>query len=92
MRTSMIVLAALTFGIAGAAVAQTTGGVEAYQPNSDMLTARLGNITIGHTDYGEQNMLLAGMNEKNFRNSNDSMEQSPAGGMATAGSAGGVGN
>jgi len=93
MRSGMIALAALAFAASGGvALAQTNGAVTAYAPHTEALAPQLGDIVISGRGYHDQNMLLAQLNERSFGNSNDTMEQSPAGGMATAGSAGGVGD
>jgi len=75
-------------------MARTTGGISAGQAWSGngaaIVTSRNGNFTIGDTGR-DSAILLSRLQERNFANSNDTIEQEADGGSGVGGAAGGVG-
>jgi hypothetical protein len=88
MRRGMIILAILALGVPGvSAVAQTTGPMDAYHGahSDDMLTGGAEGITIGNP-RAERNAVIARLDERRFRQSNDTVAGEPAGGAGGVGS------
>jgi hypothetical protein len=94
MHRCTIILALLVLGMpSGFAMAQTTSTVDAY-PGAyadNAVTGGAEGIIIGNPQ-AERDAVMARLDERHFRSSNDTMEGEPDGGSGTGGSAGGVGS
>jgi hypothetical protein len=89
-----MILAILALGVPGvAAVAQTTGPVNAYRGAyaDNAVTGGAEGITIGNPP-AERDAVMARFDERRFRHSNDTMASEPAGGSGMGDSAGGIGS
>jgi hypothetical protein len=94
MRPGMIILAILVLGVpVMSAMAQTIGPVDAYRGTSadKALTGGAEGVTIGNPP-AERGAVMARLDQRRTRQTNDTVAGEPAGGSGMGGSAGGVGS
>lgn len=94
MRPRTTILAAAAFAASGVpAIATPTAAAAAYSGSRgvgpDIASTSDGNLVIGSLACG-WSQVMAPLNERSFRGSNDTMEQASNGATDTAGSAGGL--